>query len=327
MERGAVNMDPVLRVEDLKIYFPMKKGFLGAGSAHIKAVDGVSFYLNEGETLGLVGESGCGKSTTARGILRLVPVTDGKVFFQGRDLTELEEGKFRPFRRDIQMVFQDPYASLNPRRTVGSIISEPLAIHRIGTLSERRNRVIELLQTVGLSPDHYSRFPHQFSGGQRQRIGVARALALNPKIIICDEPVSALDVSIQAQIINLLDGLQKDLGMAYLFISHDLGVVRHVSKRIAVMYLGKIVELSEREELFASPLHPYTRGLLKSIPVPDPDRRIKMIPITGDVPSPASPPPGCPFHTRCPEVLPICRKEVPLFREISPGHFCSCHLR
>lgn len=320
-------MDPVLRVEDLKIYFPMKKGFLGAGSAHIKAVDGVSFYLNKGETLGLVGESGCGKSTTARGILRLVPITSGKVFFQGHDLTELDAGKFRPFRRDVQMVFQDPYASLNPRRTVGSIISEPLVIHGIGTLPERRNRVVELLQTVGLSPDYYNRFPHQFSGGQRQRIGVARALALNPKIIICDEPVSALDVSIQAQIINLLDSLQKDLGMAYLFISHDLGVVRHVSRRIAVMYLGKIVELSEREELFASPLHPYTRGLLRSIPVPDPDRRIEMIPITGDVPSPASPPPGCPFHTRCPEVCDTCRKEVPEFREISPGHFCSCHLR
>lgn len=320
-------MRQILEVEDLRIYFPVSGGFFSTVTNFIKAVDGVSFSLAEGETLGLVGESGCGKSTTARGILRLVNPTSGKVFFQGTDLLAMPAGKFRPYRRDIQMVFQDPYASLNPRRTVGSIIGEPLTIHGIGTLAQRRERVMELLETVGLSADHFARFPHQFSGGQRQRIGVARALALEPKVIICDEPVSALDVSIQAQIINLLDRLQRDLGMAYLFISHDLGVVRHVSRRIAVMYLGKIVELSDKENIFRDPQHPYTTGLLKSIPVPDPERRINMIPISGDVPSPASPPPGCPFHTRCPEASEICSRMPPLFKEVKPGHFCSCHFR
>ncbi len=319
--------ETILDVRGLKIHFPLKKGFFGSVSGAVRAVDGVDFTIRAGETLGLVGESGCGKSTTARGILRLVEPTAGKIFFQEQDLLEMHGRRFRDVRRNIQIVFQDPYESLNPRKTVGSIIGEPLAIHHAGPAKERRERVMELLGKVGLSPDHYRRFPHQFSGGQRQRIGVARALALEPKLIICDEPVSALDVSIQAQVINLLERLQREHDVTYLFISHDLGVVRYVAKRIAVMYLGKIVELAEKPELFANPLHPYTRGLLASIPVPDPEKKIERAPIGGDLPSPAAPPPGCAFHTRCPEAEDICRHEAPQLKEVTPGHFCSCHFR
>jgi oligopeptide transport system ATP-binding protein len=294
----------------------------------IKAVDGLNFDIKQGETLGLVGESGCGKSTTGRAILQLYKPTAGSVLFQGNDLTKLEGEKLRQQRRQMQMIFQDPYASLNPRMTVGNIIGEPLDVHSVGDGKARRQRVQDLLQIVGLNPYFINRYPHEFSGGQRQRIGVARALAIEPKFIVCDEPISALDVSIQAQVVNLLEDLQTQFGLTYLFIAHDLSMVRHISNRVAVMYLGRIVELTDRNELYKNPLHPYTQALLSAVPIPDPaaeGRRHRII-LTGDVPSPANPPSGCYFSTRCPRVMDICKEVDPEFKDVGGGHFVACHL-
>jgi oligopeptide transport system ATP-binding protein len=293
----------------------------------VRAVDGLSFFIRKGETLGLVGESGCGKSTTGRAILQLYRPTSGSVQFEGVELTRLKGEALRKMRRQVQMIFQDPYASLNPRMTVGSIIGEPLDIHGLARGREKQQRVEELLRVVGLNPYFANRYPHEFSGGQRQRIGIARALAVNPSFIVCDEPISALDVSIQAQIINLLEELQDEFGLTYLFIAHDLSVVRHISDRIAVMYLGKIVELADRLELYEQPLHPYTKALLSAVPIPDPtiERKRERIILTGDVPSPVNPPPGCRFHTRCPLADTICREQEPEFREVTPGHWAACH--
>jgi oligopeptide transport system ATP-binding protein len=320
----------LLDVRDLKMYFPITRGIIFQREVGaIKAVDGLNFSMVHGETLGLVGESGCGKSTTGRAILQLYRPTAGEVTFEGKNLTTTKGEELRRMRRRMQMIFQDPYASLNPRMTVGSIIGEPLEVHGIGkTRKERQERVQELLKTVGLNPYFVNRYPHEFSGGQRQRIGVARALAVNPAFIVCDEPISALDVSIQAQIINLLEDLQEELGLTYLFIAHDLSVVRHISDRIAVMYLGKIVELADRDELYENPMHPYTQALLSAVPIPDPqiERSRKRIILEGDVPSPANPPRGCNFSTRCPRVMDICRQEDPPFKEYSPGHHAACYL-
>jgi oligopeptide transport system ATP-binding protein len=319
----------LLRAEHLKKYFPIKYGVLIQREvARVHAVDDVSLELRAGETLGLVGESGCGKSTLARCIARLHELTSGTLTFEGADISKLSRRQLRPVRRELQMVFQDPYASLNPRKRVGAIIADPLRVHRAGTKEQIRNRVNELLEVVGLSADHVNRYPHEFSGGQRQRIGVARALALRPKLVIADEPVSALDVSIRAQVINLLDDLQDELGLTYIFIAHDLGVVRHVSDRIAVMYLGKIVEMSPAEELYQRPVHPYTEALLSAVPVPDPDLSAarQQIVLEGDVPSPISPPSGCRFHPRCRYATEICRtEEPPLVLRGSPGHVAACH--
>jgi oligopeptide transport system ATP-binding protein len=321
---------PLLEVRDLKMHFPITRGIIFQRQVGaIKAVDGLDFTMTKGETLGLVGESGCGKSTTGRAILQLYRPTGGNVVFEGTDLTDTKGEDLRKMRRRMQMIFQDPYASLNPRMTVGSIIGEPLEVHGIGsTRKERQERVQELLKTVGLNPYFVNRYPHEFSGGQRQRIGVARALAVNPAFIVCDEPISALDVSIQAQIINLLEDLQDELGLTYLFIAHDLSVVRHISDRIAVMYLGKIVELADRDELYENPMHPYTQALLSAVPIPDPvieNQRKRMI-LEGDVPSPANPPKGCNFSTRCPRVMDVCRQQDPPFKEYKPGHFAACYL-
>jgi peptide/nickel transport system ATP-binding protein len=318
----------LLELDDLKVYFPLKSGIvLDRHVGDIRAVDGVTLSIERGETLGLVGESGCGKSTVGRTILRLYEPTAGRIVFDGRDITHLKEGQLRPLRRRIQMVFQDPFASLNPRHSVGRIVGEPLRVH--GTLSreEANARVRELLSLVGLPQDAASRYPHEFSGGQRQRIGVARALALNPEFLVCDEPVSALDVSIQAQIVNLMEELQREFGLTYLFIAHDLAVVRHISDRIAVMYLGKLVELAPADDLYDNPLHPYTITLLSAIPIPDPEveRRRRPIRVEGDLPSPANPPAACRFHTRCPFVQPTrCADEEPPLRELD-GHLVSCH--
>jgi peptide/nickel transport system ATP-binding protein len=318
----------LLELDDLKVYFPLKSGIvLDRHVGDIRAVDGVTLSIERGETLGLVGESGCGKSTVGRTILRLYEPTAGRIVFDGRDITHLKEGQLRPLRRRIQMVFQDPFASLNPRHSVGRIVGEPLRVH--GTLSreEANARVRELLSLVGLPQDAASRYPHEFSGGQRQRIGVARALALNPEFLVCDEPVSALDVSIQAQIVNLMEELQREFGLTYLFIAHDLAVVRHISDRIAVMYLGKLVELAPADDLYDNPLHPYTITLLSAIPIPDPEveRRRRPIRVEGDLPSPANPPAACRFHTRCPFVQATrCADEEPLLRELD-GHLVSCH--
>src|SRR6185369_7730761 len=318
--------EPLLRVKNLKKYFPIRGGLLSREVARVHAVDDVSFDILPGETLGLVGESGCGKSTTGRTILRLIEPTSGEVSFQGKDVTKLDKRSLRSLRKEMQIIFQDPYASLNPRMTVGSIIGEALVIHKLAkSRREREERVVQLLETVGLSADHLRRYPHEFSGGQRQRIGIARALAVNPKLIVADEPVSALDVSIQAQILNLLQDLQERLGLTYLFVAHDLSVVEHISDRVAVMYLGKIVELADSIELYRRPLHPYTVSLLSAIPVPDPDRKRKRIVLTGDVPSPAHPPSGCRFHPRCFMARDICSREEPLLREVKPGHWSACH--
>jgi oligopeptide/dipeptide ABC transporter ATP-binding protein len=317
---------PLVEVRNVKKYFPIRKGLLQREVGRVHAVDDVTFAVRAGETLGLVGESGCGKSTLGRTIVRLYEPTAGTVVFQGRDISRLGPRALRPLRKQMQMVFQDPYASLNPRKRVGSIIGTPLKIHGVDK-SERRRRVQELLDTVGLSPEHYNRFPHEFSGGQRQRIGVARALALNPKLIVADEPVSALDVSIQSQMLNLLDDLQKELDLTYIFIAHDLGVVRHVSDRIAVMYLGKLVELSPAEELYQRPIMPYTEALLSAVPIPDPDlsHKRERIVLEGDVPSPISPPSGCRFHPRCRYMTDICKEVEPPLTDYGNGHLAACH--
>jgi oligopeptide transport system ATP-binding protein len=321
--------ETLLEVRNLVMHFPLTQGIIfqrrvGA----VKAVDGISFTVRRGETLGLVGESGCGKSTTGRAILQLYKPTAGEVIFNGTDLTRLSAGEMRKQRKYLQMIFQDPYASLNPRMTVGAIIAEPMQIHNLAPKAERLARVQELLETVGLNPYFANRYPHEFSGGQRQRIGIARALAANPQFIVADEPVSALDVSIQAQIINLLEELQEKFGLTYLFIAHDLSVVRHISDRVAVMYLGKIVELATRDQLYTEPLHPYTKALLSAVPIPDPkiEKKRERIILTGDVPSPINPPPGCHFHTRCPYVMDICRKIEPKFAAAHSGHYVACHL-
>ena len=324
MSRG----DPLLEVTDLVVHFPIKSGILvDREVATVHAVDGVSLTLHEGETLGLVGESGCGKSTLCRAILQLVSPTSGSVRFAGDELVGRSRRDLRPLRRELQMIFQDPFASLNPRKRVGQIIGDPIELHGLARGAELKRRVLELLERVGLQAEHYNRFPHEFSGGQRQRIGIARALALQPKLIIADEPVSALDVSVQAQIINLLEELQDEFGLSYLFVAHDLGVVRHVSDRVAVMYLGKIVETSASDALYRNPLHPYTNALLSAVPIPDPRRNSERERITleGDVPSPIDPPPGCRFHTRCASATDVCRTEEPALAELAPGHFAACH--
>ncbi len=322
-------MSTVLEVRDLAVHFPLRRGPFGRLAGAVRAVDGVSFDVAAAATLGLVGESGCGKSTTARAILRLVPVTRGSVRLDGRDLLALRGSALRAARRDVQMVFQDPYASLDPRMTVMDAIAEPLRTHGlVRGEPAARAEVSRLMESVGLDPRAMRRFPHELSGGQRQRVGIARAIALRPKLVVADEPVSALDVSIQAQILNLLARLQEEIGVAYLFVAHDLAVVRHVSREIAVMYLGRIVERAPADELFASPRHPYTRALLSAVPVPDPavERTRRRIVLAGDVPSPAAPPAGCPFHTRCPEVMQRCKTEPPALTERAPGHVAACHL-
>ena len=321
--------DVLLEVNGLKMYFPITQGLLVQRHVgDIKAVDGLNFDVHCGETLGLVGESGCGKSTTGRAILQLHRPTAGDVYFQGQNLVTMKGEALRRMRREMQMIFQDPYASLNPRMTVGGIVGEPLEVHNILPPRERRERVQELLKIVGLNPYFINRYPHEFSGGQRQRIGVARALAVNPEFIVCDEPISALDVSIQAQVINLLEDLQAQFNLTYLFIAHDLSVVRHISDRIAVMYLGKVMELADRDELYRNPMHPYTQALLSAVPIPDPviEEKRKRIILEGDVPSPANPPKGCNFCTRCPKVMDVCKEQEPAFKDYGDGHFAACWL-
>ena len=328
MSESSNTHQKLVEVRGLKMWFPIMRGILQKHVADVKAVDGLNFDVFQGETLGLVGESGCGKSTTGRAILQLYKPTAGSVLFEGSDLVALKGEDLRKMRRRMQMIFQDPYASLNPRMTVGSIVAEPLEVHNIGTKAERVERVRELLKVVGLNPYFINRYPHEFSGGQRQRIGVARALAVNPAFIVCDEPISALDVSIQAQVINLLEDLQEQFGLTYLFIAHDLSVVRHISDRIAVMYLGKIMELSDREELYRNPMHPYTQALLSAVPIPDPvieEKRQRII-LEGDVPSPVNPPKGCNFSTRCPKALDMCKEQEPEFRDYGSGHWAACWL-
>lgn len=329
-EKNGSSNEVLVRVENLKKYFPIRRGVLQRQVGAVQAVDGISFEIKRGETVGLVGESGCGKSTAGRTILQLLEPTGGKVYFNNQELTALGKNDLRRARRHMQMIFQDPYASLNPRMTVGNIIGEPLIIHNIGNTNNRKDRVQELLKLVGLNPYFINRYPHEFSGGQRQRIGIARALATNPAFIVADEPISALDVSIQAQVVNLLDDLKRDLGLTYLFIAHDLSMVRYISDRVAVMYLGRIVEMGSRDEVYDHPLHPYTQALLSAIPVPDPDKEAKRqrIILEGDVPSPANPPKACRFHTRCAYVTDVCRNEDPAFRNLGTAekpHFVACH--
>lgn len=322
----SASNEVLLEVKNLVKYHQQRSSFLSRGtSAYVHAVDDVSFSMRRGETLGLVGESGCGKTTLAKTILRLQPATSGQVLFQGKDVLKLHHNELRPLRQEMQLIFQDPYSSLNPRMTVGEIIAEPLLVHNICSRRERERRAQELLDVVGLAPYHYRRYPHEFSGGQRQRIGIARALALKPQLIVCDEPVSALDVSIQSQVLNLLEDLQAEFGLTYLFIAHNLSVVKHISDRVAVMYLGKIVELTSGDSLYRQALHPYTQALLSAIPQPDPERERKHVLLEGDVPSPVKPPSGCRFHTRCPRALPICSQESPELLAACPDHFVACH--
>lgn len=325
----ATSSAPLLQVKELVKHFSIKGGILAREVDRVHAVDGVSFDIARGETLGLVGESGCGKSTTGRCVLRLIQPTSGEIWFEGRDVTNLDSDALRALCRDMQIIFQDPFASLNPRMTVGAIIGEALVIHKLAkSRADLEARVAELLQTVGLQPDHMRRYPHEFSGGQRQRIGIARALAVEPKLIICDEPVSALDVSIQAQVVNLLEDLQEKFDLTYLFIAHDLSVVEHISDRVAVMYLGRIVEIASSHDLYASPMHPYTEALLSAVPIPDPSIKRTRIKLEGDVPNPIRPPSGCHFHTRCPiRKLPLCSTETPKLKKGADGHWVACHLR
>ncbi len=328
--KPATNDNVLLDVKNLKKYFPVRRGVLRRVVAHVKAVDDVSFHIKKGETLGMVGESGCGKTTVGRTLLRLLEPTDGTVMLNtGKgdvNLFGVGHKELKALRKEMQIIFQDPYSSLNPRMTIGDIVAEPLVIHRIGkTKREREARVSELLEAVGLNPNYAKRYPHEFSGGQRQRIGIARALALDPQLIVCDEPVSALDVSIQAQVINLLQDLQQEFGLTFLFIAHDLSVVRHISNRVAVMYLGKVVEMCDTEKLFQRPLHPYTEALLSAVPVPNPDYQIDRIILQGDVPSPVNPPSGCYFHPRCPYAKEKCRVEAPEFIDYGGGHYAACH--
>ncbi|MEK4851146.1 dipeptide ABC transporter ATP-binding protein [Paenibacillus sp. FSL H7-0756] len=319
-------MTTLLEVRNLKKHYPIRKGFFSKQVGAVKAVDGITLSVEQGETLAVVGESGCGKSTTGRAILRLIEPTEGEIMFAGTDVRSLNTEQLRKFRTDMQMVFQDPYASLDPRWTVQRILEEPLRTHGSAPAGELRSRVEQLMEVVGLSPYQAHRFPHEFSGGQRQRIGIARALALNPKFIVCDEPVSALDVSIQAQVLNLMQDLQEQYGLTYMFISHDLSVVKFISDRVAVMYLGRIVELAPTKALFAKPLHPYTQALMSAVPVPNPGLKKQRIVLTGDVPNPETPPTGCAFHPRCPHAMDRCKSEAPLLRELDSGHQVACHL-
>ncbi|GIN40897.1 MULTISPECIES: ABC transporter ATP-binding protein [Heyndrickxia] len=318
-------MSTLVEVKNLKKHFPISKRIFSKKTSVVKAVDGLTFTIEKGETLGLVGESGCGKSTTGRMIMRLIEPTEGQVFFNGQDITSFSEDKLRKFRKEFQMIFQDPFASLNPRMKIGDIIEEPLIVHGVEK-EERKQRVERLLDVVGLTPFHADRFPHEFSGGQRQRIGIARALAVNPQLIVADEPVSALDVSIQSQILNLLKDLQNEFGLTYLFISHDLSVVEHISDRVGVMYLGRMVELADKDSLYKEPLHPYTKALLSAVPVPDPKVKRERIVLKGDLPSPSNPPSGCTFHTRCPFATEECKVKVPEWKEVREKHYVSCHL-
>jgi oligopeptide transport system ATP-binding protein len=317
--------EQLLEVSGLKKYFPITGGVFDRKKGEVKAVDDVSFYVKKGETLGIVGESGCGKSTTGRLLMRLIEASEGKIVFEDKDITSMSKSELRKIRRDIQMVFQDPYASLNPRHSVEKILEEPLIVHGIGTKEERKKKVREMLKVVGLSSYHAKRYPHQFSGGQRQRIGIAKALMTKPKLIIADEPVSALDVSIQAQVLNLMKDIQKEFQLTYIFIAHDLGVVRHISDRVGVMYLGRLIELADSEELYENPKHPYTQALLSAVPVPDPDIKRETTLIQGELPSPANPPSGCAFHTRCSQCMDICKTTRPEERNLN-GHYVACHL-
>lgn len=326
MNQATNNKENLLELINLKTYYPIKGGVFKHTIGHVKAVDNISFSIKNGETLGLVGESGCGKSTTGRTILRLLDATEGKIIFNGHDITKLQGKSLREIRKDIQMVFQDPYASLNPMQMVGSIIAEPIMNYHKKPLKSLKNEVMELLQKVGLPEDAYYKYAHEFSGGQRQRIGIARALALKPKLIIADEPVSALDVSVQSQVLNLLKELQDEFDLTFLFIAHDLSVVKHMSDRIGVMYLGNIVEIAEKEHIYDEPLHPYTQALISAIPVPDPRKKSSRIVLEGDIPSPANPPHGCPFHPRCPKAMAECSLAKPTLKEVKRGHRVACHL-
>lgn len=329
MSRDIDNKDIMLEVKNLRKYFDLSHGFFNPTKKYVKAVDDVSFYIKKGETFGLVGESGCGKSTVGRTLLRLYKPTDGQIIFDGKDISGMSKGELRPLRKDMQMIFQDPYASLNSRMTVKDIIGEPLDIHKLAKGAKREEVIHDLLKRVGLNEDHASRYPHEFSGGQRQRIGIARALAVSPKFIICDEPISALDVSIQAQVVNMLADLQEEFGLTYLFIAHDLSMVRYISDRVGVMYLGNMAEIADTETLYKRPLHPYTQALLSAIPVPDPEvaKANKRIKLKGEVPSPINPPSGCKFRTRCPYAMERCAEEIPAFKEVEENHFVACHLR